>query len=77
MEDLLGEKPVERVEDLMQKNPDGSIHMGDRWGFPRTAGCSNNPHWRELHKRMVRISIEMCDIDGFMSWYSYDYGCAC
>ena len=76
-EDLLGEKPVERVEDLMQKNPDGSIHMGDRWGFPRTAGCSNNPHWRELHKRMVRIAIEMCDIDGFMSWYNYDYGCAC
>ena len=76
-EDLLGDKPVERVEDLMQKGPDGTIHMGDRWGFPRTAGCSNNPHWRELHKRMVRIAVEMCDIDGFMSWYNYDYGCAC
>ena len=61
----------------IREAPDGSIHMGDRWGYPRTAGCSNNPHWRELHKRMVRIAVEMCDVDGFMSWYNYDYGCAC
>ena len=75
--DLLGEKTVDSPLDFVQKNADGSPIIGDRWGFPRLAGCSNNPHWRALQHRMVQVALEVCDIDGFMTNYNYDYGCAC
>ena len=76
-EDILGEKPVEDIKELLMRLPDGGIHVGDRYGFPRTAGCSNSPYWREFQKRMVRIAVEECDVDGFVTLYNYDYGCAC
>jgi len=76
-QDLLGEKPVEDIKELLMRLPDGGIHIGDRYGFPRTAGCNNSPHWREFQKRMVRVAIEKCNVDGFVSLYNYDYGCAC
>ena len=76
-EDILGEKPVADIKELLMRLPDGDIHIGDRYGFPRTAGCNNSPHWREFQKRMVRVAIEECDVDGFVTLYNYDYGCAC
>jgi len=75
--ELLGEKPVEDIKELLMRLPDGGIHVGDRYGFPRTAGCNNSPYWREFQKRMVRVAIEECDVDGFVTLYNYDYGCAC
>ena len=75
--DLLGEKPVEDVRELLQRQPDGEILVGDRYDFPWVAGCSNSPYWREFHKRMVRVAITECDVDGFVSLYNYNHGCAC
>ena len=75
--DILGEKPVEDIKELLMRLPDGGIHVGDRYGFPRTAGCNNSPYWREFQKRMVRVAVEECDVDGFVTLYNYDYGCAC
>jgi len=76
-QDILGEKPVADIKELLMRLPDGGIHVGDRYGFPRTAGCNNSPYWREFQKRMVRVAIEECDVDGFVTLYNYDYGCAC
>ncbi len=76
-QDILGEKPVEDVKELLMRLPDGEIHVGDRYGFPRTAGCNNSPYWREFQKRMVQVAIEECNVDGFVTLYNYDYGCAC
>jgi len=75
--DLLGEKPVEDIKELLMRLPDGSVNIGDRYGFPRTAGCNNSPYWREFQKQMVRVAIEECKVDGFVTLYNYDYGCAC
>jgi hypothetical protein len=75
--DLLGEKPVGDVRELLHRGPDGEILVGDRYGFPWVAGCSNSPHWREFHKRMVRVAISECGVDGFVSLYNYNHGCAC
>ena len=74
---LLGPKPVEQIADLVQKSADGQMIVGDRYGFPWVVGCSNNPHWRQLHRKMVEIAITECDVDGFVSLYNYNHGCAC
>ena len=50
---LLGPKPVEQIADLVQKSADGQMIVGDRYGFPWVVGCSNNPHRRQLHRKMV------------------------
>lgn len=75
--DLLGEKPVADISELLQRLPDGEILVGDRYDFPWVVGCNNSPHWLELHKRMVRVAINECDVDGFVSLYNYNHGCAC
>ncbi len=75
--DLLGEKPVADIRELLQRLPDGEILVGDRYEFPWVVGCSNSPHWLEFHKRMVRVAITECDVDGFVSLYNYNHGCAC
>ena len=75
--ELLGPKPVDKIADLVHKQPDGQMVVGDRYGFPWVAGCSNNPHWRQLHKKMVEVAITRCDVDGFVSLYNYNHGCAC
>ena len=75
---LLGPKPVEQIADLVQKSADGQMIVGDRYGFPWVVGCSNNPHWRQLHRKMVEIAITECEVDGFVSLCSYNHdGCAC
>jgi len=76
-QDILGEKPVEDIKELLMRLPDGDIHVGNRYEFPLTAGCNNSAYWREFRKRMVRVAIEECDVDGFVTLYNYDYGCAC
>ena len=75
--ELLGPKPVDRIDDLVHKQPDGQMIVGDRYGFPWVAGCSNNPNWRKLHRKMVEVAIIRCDVDGFVSLYNYNHGCAC
>ena len=75
--ELLGPKPVDRIDDLVHKQPDGQMIVGDRYGFPWVAGCSNNPNWRKLHRKMVEVAITRCDVDGFVSLYNYNHGCAC
>ena len=75
--ELLGPRPVDKIADLVHKQPDGQMVVGDRYGFPWVAGCSNNPHWRQLHKKMVEVAITRCDVDGFVSLYNYNHGCAC
>lgn len=77
-DDLLGAPPCEDVEDLLQRNSDGSLRWQTMQGWPyRTyRGCMCNPQWLEAVKAMVRKGIEI-GLDGFNATHHYESFCHC
>lgn len=75
--DLLGSKPAEKPEALMEFE-NGALGRNDgQAGWYRYRGCINNPQWRALLKIFVRTGIE-AGFDGFMVQFAHARGpCTC
>jgi hypothetical protein len=76
--DLLGVRPSDRAESLLEIEPVGQLGRNDgQAGWYRYRGCINNPAWRETLKAFVRTGID-AGFDGFMVQFSHARGsCVC
>jgi len=75
---LLGPRPAERAESLMEVESAGVLGRNEgQPGWYRYRGCVNNPAWRDTLKAFVRTGID-AGFDGFMVQYSHARGpCVC
>jgi hypothetical protein len=74
---LLGPRPCDDPLTLLKRTADGqgvSIAVPGR-PLRQYAGCLNNPDWREVLKRMVKVGIDL-GLDGFNTVFNY-MGCHC
>ncbi len=80
---LLGARPTKSFRDLLTHSvmpehlkEDKTALCGCRVNTKAVLGCVNNPHWREVQKRMVKAAIEH-GVDGFLTNRNFFEHCDC
>ena len=82
-EKLLGARPIKTVRASLEHS-DMAEHLKDditalcgcRINTKAVRGCVNNPHWREVQKRMVKGAIDH-GVDGFLTNRNFFEHCDC
>lgn len=78
-EKILGPRPIQNPIEFLQKNADGTPISAKSYsigGMREYSACLNNPHWRTVLKRWVKVGIDR-GVDGFVSNYFYRHNCLC
>lgn len=80
---LLGPRPTKSARTLLEHNDlekqgkdDKTALCGCRINTKAVRGCVNNPHWRDVQKRMVKAAIEH-GVDGFLTNRNFFEHCDC
>ncbi|MEX0936904.1 MAG: hypothetical protein WDZ59_03515 [Pirellulales bacterium] len=78
-EATLGSKPVDDPLSLLERDKNGKPISNSTYGIGGMReywACLNNPQWREVLKRWVRVGIDR-GLDGFIVNYFYRHDCHC